>query len=163
MFEVLFEPSQEFVNNLSPTIQWLGIMLIATIPFIESYFGSIIGIIAGVNPMIAIPAAIIGNIVSMLAFVFLASSVRKAFKGNVEEKPESKRRQKLRAAFDRYGVAAVSLIGPTIIASQISSTAMISFGADRNRVIIWQIISIVMWGIMFGALAHFGLEQLKRS
>ena len=57
-------------------LQWAGVMLAAAIPFVESYFGSVIGVLAGIHPAIAIVAAIVGNVVSMLLFVLSADSVR---------------------------------------------------------------------------------------
>lgn len=43
-------------------------------------------------------------------------------------------------------MAGVSLLGQTILPSQITATAMVSFGADRNAVILWQTLSILLWG-----------------
>ena len=52
----------------------------------------------------------------------------------------------------------MSLVGPTILPSQFTSAAMVSFGANRNAVIFWQIISIVLWGVVFGVLATLGVS-----
>ena len=68
---------------------------------------------------------------------------------------------KLRRAFDRYGVAGVSLLGQTILPSQITSAAMVSFGANRNTVVFWQIVSIILWGIAFGVLATLGVQLTR--
>jgi hypothetical protein len=37
---------------------------------------------------------------------------------------------------------------------------MVSFGASKNSVILWQIISITLWGIAFGALAAIGINLI---
>jgi hypothetical protein len=149
----MLEQLQDFVNNLPEIIQWAGVILVSAIPFVESYGGAMIGIIAGVSPFIAIPAAIIGNVISMLAFIFFGSSVRSLSKGG-EEKPPSKRMLKLRSIFDKYGVPAVSIFGPLVIASQLSAAAMVSFGASRIRVIIWGIIGVSFWGIFSGLFMY---------
>lgn len=62
-------------------------------------------------------------------------------------------------AFDRFGVPGVSLLGQTILPSQITATALVSFGATRNTVIAWPSISIALWGILFGALAYVGIAM----
>lgn len=54
----------------------------------------------------------------------------------------------------------MSLLGQTILPSQLTSAAMVSFGANRNVVIVWQIISIVLWGTLFGVLATLGIAVL---
>jgi hypothetical protein len=73
---------------------------------------------------------------------------------------DSPRRRRLRAQFDRYGVPGVSLLGQTILPSQITSAAMVGFGASRNAVILWQVISIILWGVAFGVLATVGVRFL---
>lgn len=156
----MIESLQSFTASLPEFFQWVGVFLAAAIPFVESYFGSVIGIIAGVNPIVAILAAIIGNIVSMTLFVLFAHGVREKATASRADLPLSPRREKLRARFDRYGVPGVSLAGQIILPSQITSAAMVSFGASKNAVILWQIISITLWGAVFGVLATLGVTFL---
>lgn len=152
---------QDFTASLPEMFQWLGVLLIAAIPFVESYFGSAIGVIVGINPVIAVAAAIIGNVVSMLIFVLSAHGVRAKATQNRVAQQLSPRRAKLKERFDRYGVPGVSLLGQLILPSQITSAAMVSFGAPKNQVILWQVISIIIWGVAFGVLATLGVSVLK--
>lgn len=152
----MFEALQEFTASLPAAVQWFGVMLISAIPFVESYFGAAIGVIAGINPVVAIIAAIIGNVVSMLIFVGTAHKIRERVTRDKEQQESSPRREKLRAAFNKWGVPGVSLLGQTILPSQITSGAMVSFGAKTSAVILWQIISIILWGVAFGLLTALG-------
>lgn len=149
---------QAFTESLPLAVQWVGIVLLGAIPFVESYLGSVVGVLAGVSPFVAIPAAIAGNIATMLLFVLGANSVRTRVTRHREQPQHSPRRQKLKERFDRYGVAGVSLLGQLVLPSQITSAAIVSFGASRNAVIFWQIVSIVLWGTVCGALAAFGVN-----
>ena len=38
---------------------------------------------------------------------------------------------------------------------------MVSFGAPKNQVILWQVISIIIWGVIFGVLASLGISVLR--
>ncbi|RXZ47603.1 hypothetical protein ESP57_13750 [Agromyces fucosus] len=198
----MIDALQDFTTSLPSFLQWFGVMLISAIPFVESYFGSVVGVLIGLPTALAIGVAVIGNVISMLIFVMTAHGVRgkvvagKAVRSKVsstgarggsgvsgsathgsagvhqaasgvavdaapvetDELAESPRREKLRRMFDKYGVAGVSLIGQTFLPSQITSAAMVSFGANRNTVIFWQIISIVLWGVVFGVLATLGVS-----
>lgn len=152
----MIETLQNFTQSLPEWARWAGVILIAALPFVESYFGSTIGIIAGVNPAVAVLAAVIGNTASMLLLVFGAHKLRSRF-----AKREPKRStRRLRKMFDRWGVPGVSLLGQTVLPSQITSMAMVSFGASRNAVAGWQIVSIVMWGTLFGILTVAGINLL---
>ena len=156
----MIDALRDFTTGLPDVLQWVGVMLASAVPFVESYFGSVIGILVGINPVGAILAAIVGNVVSMLIFVLSAHGVRSKVQSGKAPKPETPRRAKLRARFDKYGVAGVSLLGQTLLPSQITSAAMVSFGASKNAVILWQIISIIIWGVVFGTLASLGFSAV---
>ncbi len=157
----MIESIQNFASSFPDWLQWAGILLVSAIPFIESYFGAAIGVAIGLNPVVAILMAVIGNVISMLALVYGAGALRdRATKNRVTE-PTAKR-QRLKRMFDRFGVPGVSLLGQTVLPSQITSMAMVSFGANRNAVAIWQIISIILWGVVFGVLATLGVSVALR-
>ncbi|GGA76689.1 hypothetical protein GCM10011490_29320 [Pseudoclavibacter endophyticus] len=157
-----------FTESLPVWLQWAGVMLISAIPFVESYLGTLIGIVAGVPTPLAVAAAVVGNVISMLAFVFLGAGARKkalerrAKGGDSTLEPElSPRQQRFKRMFDRFGVPGVSLLGQWVLPSQLSSGLMVSFGASRNAVIVWQIISIILWGILFAVIGNLGLIALR--
>lgn len=149
---------RELTEATAPLWQWSVVFLAGAIPFVESYFGSALGIIAGVKPPIAIIAAIIGNVASMFLLVTLAARVRRVKK--TPDKPMAPRQEKLKRAFDKYGIAGVSLLGQTILPSQLTSMAMVAFGANTRAVVLWQTVSIILWGVTFGVLATLGVNAL---
>lgn len=151
---------QNFAETFPEPIQWLAVALLAAIPFVESYFGSVIGVLLGVPAAVAILVAVIGNAISMFIFVNSAHAVRSKIRKGREE-PRANKYEKLHRAFDKYGIAGVSLLGQTILPSQITSAALVSFGASKQKVIFWQVISIVLWGILFGVLAALGMPLLR--
>ncbi|GAA1201937.1 hypothetical protein [Brevibacterium paucivorans] len=152
----MLEALQNFTLSLPEWARWTGVILISAIPFIESYLGSAIGIMAGVNPVVAIISAIIGNTASMLLLVFGAHKLRKRVSKN-DESSMGPKKAKLKKLFDKWGVPGVSLLGQTVLPSQITSMTMVSFGASRNAVAGWQCASIVLWGVLCGSLATAGI------
>lgn len=195
-----------FAESFPPALQWLAVMLVSAIPFVESYFGTFLGILTGVPVPIAVLAAIIGNAVCMAVLVLLADASRKkalaAYRtrkqvnasaeavsagtaaattpsagpeptggvsaGTAPAGPDtgvaaglSPRRQKFKKAFDRFGVAGVSIFGQAILPSQITSAMMVGFGASRNAVIVWQCVGITLWAVLFAALALAGVNIIQ--
>lgn len=157
----MIETLQDVTASLPPLLQWLGVVLAGAIPFVESYLGAVIGVLAGLPVAVAVLAAVVGNVVSMLVLVLAADGVRSRV-GRPRPEP-TPRRQKVRRAFDRYGVAGVSLLGQTLLPSQITSMALVSFGAPKKLVIGWQTVSIVLWGAAFGLLAMWGVDLLAAA
>ncbi|QZY51116.1 hypothetical protein [Leucobacter tenebrionis] len=160
----MIEQLQEFAAGFPEWAQWLAVALVSMIPFVESYFGSVIGVAIGLHPVVAVVAAVAGNAVSMLIFVLSVHATRRKVRETrgTADLEASPKRQRLKRMFDRFGVPGVSLLGQTLLPSQITSAAMVGFGASKNAVIGWQIVSIVLWGALFGCLSYFGIELLLR-
>lgn len=134
-----------------------GVMAaLSAVPFVESYLGSALGVLVGLPVAVAIVAAVVGNVASMLGFVYAARKVRERKVDPTQEL--SAHQARLRRAFDRWGVPGVSLIGQTMLPSQLTAAAMVGFGASVRLVVVWQLVSIVMWGVLFGL---FGLGMLQ--
>lgn len=148
----------QFVSQWDSWVQVLAVSLVSAIPFVESYFGSAIGVVAGMPLWLAVPAAVVGNWISMFVLVLLADKTRGRFAKPYAEK--SKKRERFERLFNRWGVPGVSLIGQTVLPSQVTSAAMVGAGASPRQVILWQSISIVIWGLVFGSLAMAGLAVL---
>lgn len=86
--------------------------------------------------MLAVPAAIIGNILCTFLLIALAGRARTAATPNRQgesAKQPSKRRQRVAKYLDRFGAPGVCLLGPIVLASQITSPALVALGANRRR------------------------------
>ena len=141
---------QDWAQSFPDWLQWVAIFLIAAIPFVESYSGAFVGVAIGLHPAVAASAAISGNAVTVLIIIGVTSRIRQRIHAGSGARTDSGRRAKLRRLFERFGIPGVSLVGhPT----QISSAAMVGFGADRRKVIIWELVSIVFWGSAIAVLA----------
>ena len=158
----MIESLQEWTAGLPEVLQWLGVIAVSAIPFVESYLGSVIGVVAGLNPVVAVVAAIVGNVISMAVVVLSADRLRQR-RGVQATEEMSPRKERLRRMMDRFGVPGVSLLGQTVLPSQITSGALVAFGANTRGVLIWQVISIILWGVVFGTLAALGVDLLQTA
>lgn len=162
----------EQLNGAETWQQILFLVLGGGIPFIESYLGSFLGILLGVPAGIAIPAAIVGNMIVTLGLVLMTSSARSAVVraragSGSSSRPgfetsarpsESRRKQRVRRQLERFGVPGVSLLGPILLASQITAPLMVAAGAARRSVLVWQGIAIIVWGVAFGVFGEAMIE-----
>lgn len=143
----LFTQLAQFVVGLEFWQQIGALTLVGAIPFIESYLGSMLGAISGISPYVAVPAAVLGNIVCTFLLIGLAGRGRDAVTRNSEGRVGS---GKVARYFNRYGVPGVALLGPMVLASQVTAPTLVALGADRRMVYLWAGVSILIWGIMFG-------------
>ena len=149
----LFLTLTQFVLGLDSWQQMASLVLVGAIPFIESYLGSFLGVVVGIDPFFAVPAAVLGNLLCTFLLIATTSRVRMAATRNSrrEEAPQpSGRKQKVAKYLDRFGVPGVALLGPLVVASQITAPTLIALGATKRSVYLWIGISIIAWGVAFG-------------
>ena len=162
--ENFFLTIQDFVLGLPDAIQFLGVVAVGAIPFIESYGAATIGIAAGIPIPVAVAAAIIGNVASVLLVVFGIAGIRSRATSGRPTGPGREtgarggdgKRGKVAATVRRVGVPGASLLGPLVLPSQFTSAAMVGIGADRRAVAAWTSLAVALWGLAIG-LAAAGL------
>lgn len=165
MFQDLLVQLHDLVSGLAPWQQVLALVPAGAIPFIESYFGSFLGTALGIHPALAVPAAVLGNLVATFLVVALAGRTRDAVtrgrgeRTEPEQKP-SRFRAKVATALDKYGVPGVCLLGPLLVASQITGPTLVALGATKGRVYLWMSISIIAWGLAFGVFGSLFLTAI---
>ncbi|HLQ81652.1 MAG TPA: hypothetical protein VK122_11205 [Brachybacterium sp.] len=174
MLQDFFTQLTSFVSGLDPWQQVPALVPVGAIPFVESYLGSFLGTLVGIHPLIAVPAAVLGNLLATFAVTALAGGARDAvIRGRAATVPASSTpgaavpgtatqvatvqaatsgrfRSKVAAALDKYGVPGVCLLGPLVVASQITAPTLVALGATKGRVYLWMGISILAWGMLFG-------------
>lgn len=173
----LIETFQNLVAQVPELVQPLIVALAGAIPFIEGEGAVTIGIIGGINPVVAAIAAIVGNFACVAVLVLVSSSARAAVvnrkrarvlaNGNgadagveeivdaaVEDESARKaaRRQKFQSALERYGVPGVSLLGPLLLPTQFTATMLAAIGIGKVRILIWQAVAIIGWTTILAVL-----------
>ncbi|MFW2513473.1 hypothetical protein ACNI3K_06815 [Demequina sp. SO4-13] len=151
----------EFVADLESWQQIGGLILVSAIPFIESYMGSFMGILVGLDPIVAVAIASVGNAITTFLLIAGAARARRAVingrSGGATSVP-TKRRQKIEKYMDRFGVPGVSLLGPFALPSQFTGPTMVALGASARSVYFWMGISIIAWGVLFGFFTEFAIR-----
>lgn len=126
----MLESLREFTQSMPEALQWVGVMLISAIPFVESIIGSALGVVAGVPVVVAIAAAVVGNALSMVLVVQIAHLTRSRVRRDSSQDPKelSPRRQRILRLSERFGVPGVSLLGQWVLPSQITAPLLVSVG-----------------------------------
>ena len=177
------EGIQGFVGGLPELLQPLIIAGLGMIPYVEGEGSAAIGILVGINPIVAAIAGAAGNIVSVLFVVLLSSRVRDSIVARrsregadtvavgvlepgadvAEEQGRPTRRSKgtkrLSAWLVRFGVPGASILAPLALPTQFTAAFFVASGVKKSWVILWQIVAIVLWTGLVAAAA-LGLVTL---
>ncbi|MFD7025588.1 small multidrug efflux protein [Promicromonospora sukumoe] len=157
--EQLVTTFQELVAQVPELIRPLVVMLAGAVPFLEGEVASMIGVLGGLNPVVAGIAAAAGNFLCVLVVVVLTSRARVAVTDHraraavagaetqepAPAKPESKGRLRFKKWLVRFGVPGASILGPLAIPTQFTSAILVAGGTPRAWVLLWQAVAIVLW------------------
>jgi hypothetical protein len=140
----------------------LGIFIAGAIPWFEAIAVVPAGIVFGLNPVFTVIAAVMGNAITIFLFAFAASRIRGWFvqRREAKGKPgESPKFQKALAAFDKYGIYGLALLGPVLIGTQFAAAASVVAGVKPLKVSLLITVSMAIWSIAIAAvIASLGVN-----
>jgi membrane protein YqaA with SNARE-associated domain len=136
-----------------------GVFLAGLIPWMEEA-AVIAGILFGLDPVLTVLFAVLGNSITIVIFAYGANAIRNWIVKKREKKgqePESPRLAKALKAFDRYGIYGLALLGPALIGTQFAALGAVAAGVKPLKASLVTIIGMVIWIIAFAwVLVAFG-------
>lgn len=173
---------QELVAQVPELLQPFVVALAGAVPFIE-WGAAPIGVVGGMNPVVAVVAAAMGNVLCLLVVVLLGARVRAAaVRGRasratamagavpaaaavpevpaVPAAPGSRRRRRVLGWLDRFGVPGASILGALAVPTQLTSAVLVAAGIRPGRVLLWQGVAIALWATAATTLMWLGLSAL---
>lgn len=168
------EQLQDFVLSLPSSIQFLGVVVAAMVPFVENYGAVVIGSVAGIPVWVTVPLAILGNMAIIVVLTLATSKTRSVVTRSKSDSTvavldrddpdhqamdqagdgaeQSASKQKVRKLFDRYGVPGVTMFGLALVPSHVIAPALVGFGSPKGYVLLWQLIGITFYAVATGVL-----------
>lgn len=170
MLTELFSAARDFVTGLPEAFQGIGVFLVSLVPFVEGEGAALIAVILGMDPWLAVPVAILGNVLAVGLLIAFGAGARRAVVARSAARRDAAAaetstppagtgqdasEEKLRRRFEAWGVAGLSLLGPLFfIPGHVVAPAMVSFGASPRRVMVWQVVAIVLYTAFTAAVAY---------
>lgn len=162
-----YEGLHEFVAQVPEFLQPLIIAGLGAIPYVEGEGSAALGIIAGINPIVAGIAGATGNILSVMAVVLLSSRVRESviarrsmtryrrtdanaevIQKDIDQSTSTRKakgRRRLGNWLVKFGVPGASILAPLALPTQLTAAFFISSGVKKSWVMVWQIVAILLW------------------
>ncbi len=141
----------------------IGIFIAGAIPWFEAIAVIPSGIILGLDPVLVVIAAVLGNAITIFVFAYAGSQIRQWLLKRRELKGksgESKRFQKAQAAFDKYGIYGMAVLGPLFIGTQFAAAISVAAGVKPLKSALVVTIGMVFWSVLIAwALVTIGVDQ----
>ncbi|EPD54221.1 hypothetical protein HMPREF1210_00206 [Paenisporosarcina sp. HGH0030] len=145
--------------------EYFLVFLGAAIPWLEMAVVIPLGIITGLNPFWVVVIGFIGNMVTVLALIIGYNKFKiwlaKRREGKVQK--ESKRSERAKRIWNKYGLPGMLLLGPILIGTHIAAFIAMTLGGSKKQTTIWSAISIALWALIFGILTALGFDFFVRE
>lgn len=140
--------------------EYFLVFLGAAIPWLEMALVIPVGIVSGLNPVWVVIIGFIGNMVTVLGLIIGYDKFKSWFsarrEGTVQK--ESKRSERAKKLWNKYGLPGMILLGPILIGTHIAAFIGITLGASKKWTTIWSIASIGLWALVFGLVTALGYD-----
>ena len=80
-----------------------------------------------------------------------------------KEEKESKRSERAKKIWNKYGLPGMLLLGAVLIGTHIAAFIGMTLGASKRQTTIWSAISIALWALVFGVLTALGFDFFVRD
>lgn len=140
-----------------------SILIIFAASVVELWLAIPLGLLMDVNPIIITIVASAGAIMAAVVVTFLGENLRTRFirwKYNDEKSLEKSR---LYEIWNKYGVIGLGLTSPLLFGAPLGAAVGIALGADKNRLILWISIGIVLWSIGLTVAGTMGLIAIETT
>jgi hypothetical protein len=137
--------------NLVEQLGLFGVFLAGLIPWMEEA-AVIAGILFGLDPVLTVLFAVLGNTITIVIFAYGASAIRSWIMKKREQKgkePESPRLEKALKAFDKYGIYGLGLLGPALIGTQFAALGAVAAGVKPLKASIVVTVGMIVWIVAF--------------
>lgn len=176
---------QELMAQVPELVQPFIVALAGAVPFVEGELGTMVGMLGGLNPVVAALAAATGNFLSVALVVTFAGRARTAvvahrsrvmatvggpaapavepvdrFAEPTPDQPLSKGRQRVHKWLVRFGVPGASILGPLAIPTQFTAAVLVASGSPRRWVLLWQAVAILLWTTVAAVSLHLALTYV---
>jgi hypothetical protein len=109
------------------------------------------GIVLGLDPVLTVVFASVGNIITIAVFAYGGGALRnwivsrRVAKGKEAESPKFVKAQQ---AFDKYGIYGMAVLGPIVIGTQFAAAASVAAGVKPLKVTVLVSAAMVTWATL---------------
>jgi hypothetical protein len=127
-----------------------GVFLGGAIPWFEAIAAVPAGIVLGLDPVLTVLFASVGNIITIAVFAYGGKSLRnwvirrRVAKG---KEPESPKFKKAQVVYAKHGIYVMAILDPILIGSPFSAAASVAAGVRPLKAILVISAGMVIWAV----------------
>lgn len=143
--------------NFYITMDYINSLVIVFLAGItELWLAVPLGLILKLSPISTALISALGSITAALIVAFAGSDLRRRFVKWRYGSDEDIKRGGMYKIWNKYGVIGLGLLSPLLFGALLGTALGIIFGAERNRLLLWITIGIVIWSAGLTAAVYLG-------
>lgn len=128
---------------------------------VELWLAVPMGIALKLNPILIVAVSASSSILAVLIVAFLGDSLRSRFitwRYGEDKKFETSR---IHDVWNKYGVVGLGLLSPLLFGAPLGTAVGITFGANKDNLILWMSMGIIIWSVGLTAAGIMGLMSFE--
>ena len=159
------------MSQLLQVWEYVLVFIMASIPMIELLFVIPVAIAAGLSPFWVVVLAFAGNTITVWIVIVAYEKLEiwwaeyKSQKSEGYEKQAieqfekpSKRKDRARRIWDRYGLPGLAFLGPILIGIHLAAVIALALKSPKGATAIWMTASLAIWSIGVAVVSYYGLS-----
>lgn len=156
--------------SLADVLLAIGVFLGGAAPWLEAVVVVPAGIVAGLNPAVAVAAGTTGNLITVAIAAWFGERIRmwwlarrrqaRAHRGNASGQPGQGGNARAQRIVQRWGIPVLALLGPLGLGTQVSAIVAAGIGVTSRAAFAWVGAGTVLWSLVAAILAVTGMTFL---
>jgi len=139
-----------------------AIIIIFTASLAELWLAIPLGLVMGVNPIIITIVSSSGAITAAIVVTILGDNLRTRLLKWRYGDENALQETRLYKVWNKYGVVGLGLLSPLIFGAPLGAAVGIGLGAQKNSLLIWMSIGIILWSIGLTVAGSTGILTLEQ-
>ncbi|MEB1808613.1 MAG: small multi-drug export protein [Bacillaceae bacterium] len=146
---------------MNEIIGYVIAFILAATPFFEMVAVIPLGVISGLDTIPVTIVAFLGNLITVILVILMMTQIKAWLQRRREAKGKegsTKRENRAKQIWQRYGLFGLALIGPILIGSHLAVIMAMSFGGTKKKMTVYMTSSLLLWAIVTAVGTHLGVE-----
>lgn len=137
-----------------------SLLIVFLTGILELWLAVPLGFILKLPPIITAIISALGSVTSALIVAFAGSNLRSRFLKWRYGSDEALKGGRMYKIWKDYGVIGLGILSPLLFGAPLGTAVGIVFGAERNKLLLWITIGIVIWSAGLTTAVYLGIISL---
>lgn len=141
-------------------MEYISLLIVFLTGILELWLAVPLGFILKLPPLITAIISTLGSFTSALIVAFAGSNLRSRFLKWRYGSDEALKGGRMYKIWNDYGVIGLGILSPLLFGAPLGTAVGIVFGAERNKLLLWITIGIVIWSAGLTTAVYLGIISL---